>query len=262
VTVTTAKPDDDPLQGTTTEYRVALASTAVLADALNPQYLTFTVTWEFVDPCNSATFSDNGFTLAKQSMTPYTAPHPNPVDHSVADFPLSGSLSCGPQTISIVNRTPALPGSLSDFISIVKDVNGDWKITLAPTSLAQIGNTYKLSLSVTLDSYPSVSTFTSNTIFEVEIRDSCTLGVVSNFLWTFNTLTSLPQKSMVIGKDTVNEGFSALVNLSYCTIAYALELESPHGSGTYITYTGGSTVDQATKKVTIKDTNSALDATV
>ena len=58
------------------------------------------------------------------------------------------------------------------------------------------------------------------------------------------------------------ENFSASVNLSHCNIAYALELNSPHGSGTYVPYTGGITVDSTNKKVTIEDTNSALDATV
>lgn len=58
------------------------------------------------------------------------------------------------------------------------------------------------------------------------------------------------------------EGFTASVNLSYCTIAYTLELNSPYGSGTFVPYTGGSTVDSATKSVRILDTNSALDATV
>ena len=77
---------DVALDGTSKKFRVAIASVTDLSIAASPVYLEVNI--DYIHPCHSAVFSDNGGVSATPIVTTaYSPTHPSPQTIPITDFP-------------------------------------------------------------------------------------------------------------------------------------------------------------------------------
>lgn len=140
LTITSTLADLVTLDTVTKHFRVGVASTTVLADAVNALKIDIYV--RYIHPCNSATLEDNGGISTPISNTVFTFPHPSPVTQTIVDYgyDIDGSVDCGEQTHVLVPVSTVTPGTQADFISIAKDgITGNWELEIAPINALQNG---------------------------------------------------------------------------------------------------------------------------
>lgn len=112
---------------------------------------------------------------------------------------------------------------------------------------------------MTLDSYPSVSTFTSN-VFEIQITPNCDSGVVNNYLWLSNGTDDIsPALNVYLDGSVTLESFMGSSSLTECGLAYELEYWDGAAYQPYINT--HITLDDTLQRVTIASTDATLDQT-
>jgi len=126
------------------------------------------------------------------------------------------------QTMTVEAVTAILTGTMADFISIAFNaVSSKWELTIAPTNILQIGNTYTLKVKAVFVKYSEATPGYSNQ-FKVTVLPSCLTSLMLQAQWLPSGQTTLSRYKVNLDGSATYLQAESKNSLAGCDFKYEL----------------------------------------